>query len=89
MCSRRKSSGNLPSREIKRKERLITKIMTCKYEKKISGEIMSRNYYRKLSGEIMTQNYDLLYNVAKNVGIIGILVYPKRYRSKSLRENNV
>ena len=27
-CSRRKSSGNLPSGDIKRKERLITKIMT-------------------------------------------------------------
>ena len=34
MRSRRKSSGNLPSGEIKRKERLITK----------SGEIMTGNY---------------------------------------------
>ena len=26
----------------------------------------------KLSGEIMTGNYELIYNVAENVGIIGI-----------------
>ena len=47
-----------------RKESLITKIKT-------------RNYQQKLSGEIMSRNYDLVYYVADNVGIIGILAYPK------------
>ena len=28
----------------------------------------------------MTQNYELVYYVAQNVGIIGILEYPKIYR---------
>ena len=42
------SSGNLPTGEIKRKEMLITKIMTRNYQEKLSGEIMSRNYYTKL-----------------------------------------
>ena len=51
---------DLPSGEIKRKERLIKKIMT-----------------RYLSGEIMTRNYQLVYYGAENVGIIGILGYPK------------
>ena len=27
----------------------------------------------------MTQNYELVYYVAQNVGIIGILAYPKMY----------
>ena len=36
-----------------------------------------RNYDTKLSGEIMTQNYEVVYYVAQNVGIIGILAYPK------------
>ena len=51
--------------EIKRKGRLITKIMT-------------RNYEEKLSAEIMTRNYQLVYYRSENVGIIGILAYPKR-----------
>ena len=45
---------------------------------------MSRNYdtklsASKLSGEIITGNYKLvyIYHVAENVGIIGILAYPK------------
>ena len=38
---------------------------------------MRRNYDTKLSGEIMTRNYQLVYHVAENVGIIGILTYPK------------
>ena len=43
---------------------------------------MRRNYdtklsASKLSGEIMTGNYQLVYYVAENVGIIGILAYPK------------
>ena len=42
--------------------------------------IMRKNYYTKLSasklsGEIMTVNYQLVYYVAENVGIIGILAY--------------
>ena len=55
---------NLPNREIKRKERLITKIM-CD------------NFVEKLSGEIISRNYELVYYIAQNVGIIGILSYPK------------
>ena len=39
---------------------------------------MSRNYDTKLSGEIITGNYELE-NVAENVGIIGILAYPKMW----------
>ena len=70
MRSRRKSSGNLPSGEIKRKERLITKIMS-RNEQKLSAEIITGNYHRKLSASI--------YHHAKNVGIIGILAYPKIY----------
>ena len=42
------SSGNLPTAEIKRKERLITKILMRNYQQKLSGEIMSRNYHTKL-----------------------------------------
>ena len=59
-----------PNREIKRKERLITKIMCDNYEQKLLQEIMRINYHRKLSTSI--------YHHAKNVGIIGILAYPKR-----------
>ena len=49
-----KSSGNLPSGEIMRKERLITKIMICNYEEKLSAEIITGNYQEKLSHEIMS-----------------------------------
>ena len=38
---------------------------------------MHNNYDTKLSGEIITANYELVYYVAENVGIIGILPYPK------------
>ena len=43
---------------------------------------MRRNYDTKLSAsklseEIITGNYQLVYYVAENVGIIGILAYPK------------
>ena len=38
---------------------------------------MRRNYEEKLSAEIMMQNYELVYYVAQNVGINGILAYPK------------
>ena len=43
---------------------------------------MCGNYYRKLSQEIITGNYHRkllasIYHHAKNVGIIGILAYPK------------
>ena len=37
---------------------------------------MSRNYDTKLWGEIISGNYELVYD-AENVGIIGILAYPK------------
>ena len=40
---------------------------------------MSRNYDIKLWGEIITGNYQLVYYDAENVGIIGILAYPKRW----------
>ena len=52
---REDSLGNLPNQEIKRKERLITKIMTRNYEEKLSAEIITRNYHRKLSGENITR----------------------------------
>ena len=44
---------------------------------------MRRNYdtklsASKLSGEIITGNYEMVYYVAENVGIIGILAYPKK-----------
>ena len=38
---------------------------------------MRENYEEKLSGAIMTRNYELVYYVAQNVEIIGILAYPK------------
>ena len=38
---------------------------------------LRRNYDTKLPGEIITGNYELVYYVAENVGIIGILAYPK------------
>ena len=42
---------------------------TRNYEEKLSHEIMRRNYEEKLSAS--------RYHHAKNVGIIGILAYPK------------
>ena len=56
----------------------MRKIITGNCEEKLSQEIMRRNYHRKLSASI--------YHHAKNVGIIGILAYPK-IRSKRKREN--
>ena len=49
--------------------KLWGEIITGNYEEKLSQEIMRRNYHRKLSASI--------YHHAKNVGIIGILSYPK------------
>ena len=46
------SSGNLPNGEIKRKERLITKINMRNYEEKLSASILCR-YYTKLSASIV------------------------------------
>ena len=43
---------------------------------------MRRNYDTKLSGEIITGNYELVYYVAENVGIIGILAYPTIFQTK-------
>ena len=51
--------------------------MRRNYQQKLWHEIISRNYDTKLSGDIMTQNYKLVYYVSQNVGIIGILAYPK------------
>ena len=58
---------------------------------KLSQKIMRRNYHRKLFGEIITGNYEeklsaSIYHHAKNVGIIGILAYPK-IKSKRKRGN--
>ena len=52
---------------------------------------MRRNYQRKFWGEIITGNYEeklsaSIYHHAKNVGIIGILAYPK-IKSKRKRGN--
>ena len=56
--------------------------MRRNYERKLWGEIITgnlrRNYHRKLSASI--------YHHAKNVGIIGILAYPK-IKSKRKRRN--
>ena len=58
---------------------------------------MRRNYHRKLKGEIITGNYEAklsasIYHHAKNVGIIGILAYPKNKvktrQMSSLYESN-
>jgi hypothetical protein len=49
--------------------KLCGEIITGNYEEKLSQEIMRRNYHRKLSASIFHQS--------KNVGIIGILAYPK------------
>ena len=38
---------------------------------------MRRNHDTELSEETMTGNYELVYYVAENVEIIGILAYPK------------
>ena len=48
--------------------------MCDNYEQKLSAEIITGNYHRKLSASI--------YHHAKNVGIIGILAYPKRLPKK-------
>ena len=57
-------------------------IISGNFEEKLSQEIMRRNYQWKLWGEIITGNYEeklsaSIYHHAKNVGIIGILPYPK------------
>ena len=60
------------SQEIKRRNyhrKLWGQIFTGNYKEKLSQENMRRNYHRKLSASI--------YHQVKNVGIIGILAYPK------------
>ena len=58
--------------------KLLGEIIKGNYEEKLSQEIIRRNYHRKLSANI--------YHHAKNVGIIGILPYPK-IKSKRKRGN--
>ena len=70
------------SQEIMRRNyhrNLWGEISTGNYDEKLSQEIMRRNYHKKLWGEIITGNYQLeyVYHHAKNMGIIGILAYPK------------
>ena len=48
--------------------------MRRNYQEKLWHEIISDAL---LSGEIITRNYELVYYVVENVGIIGILAYPK------------
>ena len=73
--------------------------MRRNYHRKLWGEIITGNYEKKLSQEIMreiiTGNYEgnyhrklwaSIYHHAKNVGIIGILPYPK-IKSKRKRGN--
>ena len=48
--------------------------MCDNYEQKLWNKIISDAL---LSGDIMTGNYELVYYVAENVAIIGILAYPK------------
>ena len=52
-------------------QKLLQEIITGNYEEKLSQEIMRRNYHKKFSASI--------YQHAKNVGIIGILAYPKKH----------
>ena len=59
------------------KTRTKTSIRYAKENDREKREKIRRNYDTKLSGEIMTRNYELVYYVAPNVGIIGILAYPK------------
>ena len=56
--------------------------MRRNYHSKLWGEIITGNYKETLSQEIMRRNYQKklsasIYHHAKNVGIIGILAYPK------------
>ena len=56
--------------------------MRINYHRKLSGEIITGNYVEKLSQKIIRRNYHRklsasIYHHAKNVGIIGILQYPK------------
>ena len=72
-------------------EKLSQEIMRRNYHRKLWGEIITGNYVEKLSQEIMRSNYHRklsasLYHHAKNVGIIGILPYPK-IKLKRKREN--
>ena len=65
--------------------------MRRNYQRKLKGEIIKGNYEEKLSEEIMRRNYHRklsasIYHHAKNVGIIGILAYPK-IKSKRKRGN--
>ena len=55
--------------------------MRRNYHRKLCGEIITGNYEEKLSQEIMERIYH-----AKNVGIIGIMPYPK-IKSKRKRGN--
>ena len=41
---------------------------------------MRRNYQQKLLQEIITRNYELVYCVAENLGIIGILAFSKELK---------
>ena len=54
--------------------------MRRNYQEKLSREIIRRNYDTKLSGEIVTRNYDLVYYVAQNLGIKGILACRKKVK---------
>ena len=70
MRSRRTSLGNLLSGEISAKKGWLQNLWSDNYEGKLCRvEIITGNYHRKLSASI--------YHHAKNVGIIGILAYPK------------
>ena len=44
---------------------------------KAQRKVDYKNYEAITMREIMTGNYQLVYNAAENVGIIGILAYPK------------
>ena len=72
-------------------EKLSREIMRRNYHRKLCGEIIKGNYEEKLSQEIMRRNYHSklsasIYQHTKNVGIIGILAYPK-IKSKRKRGN--
>ena len=74
-------------------EKLSQEIMRRNYDRKLWGEFITGNYEEKLSQEIMRRNYHRklsasIYHHAKNMGIIGILAYPK-FKSKRKRGNRL
>jgi hypothetical protein len=56
-------------------------VKSPKPRNKAQRKVDYKNCDAQLSAEIMTRNYQIVYYVAENVGIIGILAYPKTIHS--------